>query len=69
LADWTTAVDDGLTARLTQCTLCGDGRLVLWGVCGTLHLALAYVLCHRCKESGGVGRVEVLFAQRYEAGT
>ena len=68
MADWTVAVDDGLTQRWQHCSLCGRSPPVLWGVVGTLRAAFAYVLCHRCRDTGGVRRVEVLFAQRYEAG-
>lgn len=68
MTDWLCAFDDGLVERLTHCTLCGRQPVSLWGICGTLRAAFAYVLCRACQERGGVRRVEVLFAQRYEAG-
>ena len=67
MTDWLVAVDDGLVERLRCCTLCGRSPVALWGICGTLRLALAYVLCRPCRDTGGVRRVEVLYAQRYEA--
>jgi hypothetical protein len=69
VTDWLTAFDDGLVERWQHCTLCGRAPPALWGICGTLRLAIAYVLCQRCKEQNGVRQVEQLFAQRYEAGT
>jgi hypothetical protein len=66
--DWLVAFDDGLTLRLRCCTLCGRTPVHLWGVCGSPRAAFAYVLCRSCHDTGGVRRVEVLFAQRYEAG-
>lgn len=68
MTDWLVATDDGLVERWQHCTLCGRQPVHLWGICGTVHLALAYVLCQRCKEQNGVRQVEVLFTQRYEAG-
>jgi hypothetical protein len=70
LSDWLVATDDGLVERWQHCTLCGRTPISLWGVCGTRTLVLSYVLCQRCKVSGGVRQVERLFSQRYEgAGT
>lgn len=68
MTDWLVATDDGLVERWQHCTVCGRRGVQLWGICGTLRLALAYVLCQRCKDQDGVRAVERLFAQRYEAG-
>ena len=67
--DWTVPFDDGLTARLQACTLCGKRPVGFWGVCGLerVGLAIAYVLCPACHRQGLAG-VEALLERRYGGG-
>jgi hypothetical protein len=62
--DWTCAFDDLLCQRLTRCTLCGGASVVVWGIAGTVTVALAYAVCARCRDQGGIRRVERLLPAR-----
>ena len=51
--DWLTALDDGLTGRLRRCTLCGgsEGRTGWWDIMQYEGLAIAVIVCDRCRAS------------------
>jgi hypothetical protein len=64
--DWLVGVDDGLTQRLTHCTVCGTRPVIYWGLCGVAVLALAYVLCRACRERDPhLRQVEAFLEARY----
>ena len=67
--DWTSAMDDALTERLTHCSACGQERPVLVGIHVLDGLALATSVCRRChtQDPQQVG-VEARLRQRYAPG-
>jgi hypothetical protein len=66
MSNWTVAVDDGLTQRLTHCTLCGKHSVNHWGLCAAAGMAVAYVLCRACRERDPhLRQIEVFLDARY----
>lgn len=66
VSDWTVAIDDGLTQRLTSCTTCGQAPVVYWGLCVAAAKAVAYVLCRACRERDPhLSQVEAFLEARY----
>jgi hypothetical protein len=68
-ADWLVALDDGFTARLRSCTVCGRSEESLWfdiwyerGV-----VTVAVVVCGGCRGQGELMRERLgqLLRQRY----
>jgi formate dehydrogenase maturation protein FdhE len=67
MTDWLVAFDDGLTQRLTRCTVCGSAPVQQWAIWEGTTLSMAYTLCARCHTTDPQRHiVAALMERRYE---